>query len=273
MNRSEDPWGHITAFHRHLSRWAIFSSDANNMSYMTAISRTPRIRSSSTATLMLLGVLVWAPIAVASEFSGAATLTSEYIYRGLKMSDGDPAFQLGVDYEHDTGLFVGIWASTIDLRSPISRRDAELDYYAGFHYKAESPITATVTILRYSFPGQSGMHSYDYNEVLLGATWLEHYSIELGYTSNIYGLSRIGRHWELRSEWPVANVWVIGVALGGNDLSDVGVSRYLHWNVGASARFSRLTFDLRWYDNQRPDGFAAQSSADSQVVLSISAAF
>lgn len=273
MNRSEDPWGHITAFHRHLSRWAIFSSDANNMSYMTAISRTPRIRSSSTATLMLLGVLVWAPIAVASEFSGAATLTSQYIYRGLKMSDGDPAFQLGVDYEHDTGLFVGIWASTIDLRSPISRRDAELDYYAGFHYKAESPITATVTILRYSFPGQSGMHSYDYNEVLLGATWLEHYSIELGYTSNIYGLSRIGRHWELRSEWSVANVWVIGVALGGNDLSDVGVSRYRHWNVGASARFSRLTFDLRWYDNQRPDGFAAQSSADSQVVLSISAAF
>ncbi len=271
MNRSEDPWGHITAFPRHLSRWAIFSSDANNMSYMTAISRTPRIRSSS--TLMLLGVLAWAPIAVASEFSGAATLTSQYIYRGLKMSDGDPAFQLGVDYEHDTGIFVGIWASTIDIRSAISSRDTELDYYAGFHYEAGSPITATVTVLRYSFPGQSGMHSYDYNEVLLGATWLEHYSIELGYTSNLYGLSRIGRHWELRSEWPVANFWVIGVALGGNDLSDVGVSRYLHWDVGASARFSRLTFDLRWYDNQRPDGFAAQSSADSQVVLSISAAF
>ena len=227
----------------------------------------------SVIVLASLGSLVCAPHALSSELSGVATLTSEYIYRGLQMSDGDPAIQLGADYEHDTGLFVGIWASTIDIRSAIGSRDTELDYYAGFHYEAESPITATITVLRYSYPGQTGVHSYDYNEVLLGATWLEHYSIELGYTSNLYGLDRIGRHWELRSEWPIANAWVIGAALGGNDMSDAGVSHYLHWDVGASARFSRLTFDLRWYDNEQPDGFAARSSANSQVVLSISAAF
>ena len=226
------------------------------------------------ATIMaLLGTQVCASSAAASEFSGVATLTSEYIYRGLKMSDGDPALQLGLDYEHDTGLFVGVWASTIDIRSPMGERDTELDYYGGFHYAAESPITATVTVLRYTFPGQTGVHRYDYNEVLVGASWRERYSIELGYTSNLYGLDRIGRHWELRAEWPVANAWVIGAALGGNDLSDAGVSRYLHWDVGASARFSRLTFDLRWYDNEQPDGFATQSSANSQFVLSISAAF
>jgi uncharacterized protein (TIGR02001 family) len=189
------------------------------------------------------------------------------------MSDGDPALQLGLDYEHDTGLFVGIWASTIDIRSAMGERDTELDYYGGFHYAAESPFTATITVLRYSYPGQTGTHSYDYNEVLVGATWRERYSIELGYTSNLYGLDRIARHWELRSEWPVANAWVIGAALGGNDMSDAGVSHYLHWDIGASARFSRLTFDLRWYDNEQPDGFAALSSADSQLVLSISAAF
>lgn len=223
--------------------------------------------------LILLGSQACAPIAVASELSGVATLTSEYIYRGLEMSEGDPALQLGLDYEHDTGLFVGVWASTIDIREAMGSRDTELDYYAGFHYEAKSPITATVTVLRYSYPGQTGTHSYDYNEVLVGATWREQYSIELGYTSNLYGLERIGRHWELRSEWPIANAWVIGAALGGNDMSDAGVSRYLHWDIGASARFSRLTVDLRWYDNEQPGGFAAQLSAGSQVVLSISAAF
>ncbi len=247
--------------------------DVNTTSYMIPISRTSRNRWSPTATLMLFGALAWAPIAVASEFSGVATLTSEYIYRGLEMSDGDPALQLGLDYEHDTGLFAGVWASTIDLLSAMGQRDTELDYYAGFHYAARSPLSATVTVLRYTYPGQTGMHRYDYNEVLLGATWQDRYSIELGYASNLYGLDRIGRHWELRSEWPVASTWVIGVALGGNDLSDAGVSRYLHWDVGASARFSRLTFDLRWYDNERPDGFAAQSSAGSQIVLSLSVAF
>ena len=41
--------------------------------------------------------------AQASELSGVATITSEYIYRGLAMSDGKPSAQLGFDYEHDTG--------------------------------------------------------------------------------------------------------------------------------------------------------------------------
>ncbi len=240
---------------------------------MTALYHLCISRFSSTMILTLLGSLACTPNATASELLGVATLTSEYIYRGLKVSDGDPALQLGLDYEHDTGLFAGVWASTIDLRSTMGDRDTELDYYAGYHYAAQSPITATVTLLRYSYPGQAGMHKYDYNEVLVGAIWREQYSIELGYTSNLYGLDRIGRHWELRSEWPIANVWVIGAALGGNDMSDAGVSRYLHWDVGASARFSRLTVDLRWYDNEQPDGFAAQLSANFQVVLSISAAF
>jgi len=221
----------------------------------------------------LSALILMLPAAAASEFSGLATLTSDYIYRGLEMSDGDPALQLGLDYEHDTGFFIGVWASTIDIQTAMGSRDMELDYYAGFHYAAESPVTATVTLLRYSYPGQTGIHSYDYNEVLVGASWRERYSVELGYTSDLYGLDRTARHWELRSAWPVASAWVISAALGGNDMSDAGVSRYLHWDVGGSARFSRLTFDLRWYDNELPDGFAALLSANSQLVLSISAAF
>ena len=223
--------------------------------------------------LALLALPICAPNANASELSGIATLTSEYIYRGLAMSDGNPAAQLGLDYEHDTGLFVGVWASTVDLSSAAGQRDFELDYYAGYHYESQADFTVTVTLLRYTFPGRTGAHSYDHNEMLVGVTWLEHYSIELAYTNDLYGLNKIGRHWEFQVEWPIANAWVIGAALGGNDMSDAGVSRYLHWNVGASARFSHFIVDVRWFDNQSPDGFVARASADSQLVMSVSAAF
>jgi uncharacterized protein (TIGR02001 family) len=210
---------------------------------------------------------------MASELTGIASLTSEYIYRGLTQSDGDPAFQLGLDYEFDEGIFLGAWASTIDLTSAIGERDTELDFYFGYHYASEAPLSATLTVLRYTYPGQTGSHSYDYNELLVSTTWREQYSIEFGYTDNLYGLGFTGRHWELRSEWPVANAWVISAALGRNDLSDIGVSEYLHWDLGASARFSRLVVDLRWYDNETPDGFAASISAESQFVVSLSAGF
>lgn len=223
--------------------------------------------------LVLLGPELNTPAAYASELSGIATLTSEYIYRGLAMSDGDPAIQLGLDYEHDSGLFIGAWASTIDITTVFGQRDVELDFYAGYHYSSESPVSATLTVLRYTYPDQSGAHSYDYNEILIAATWQERYSIEYGYTNDLFGLDVVADHWELRSEWPVANAWVIGASLGGNDMSDAGVSRYLHWDVGVSARFSRLSFDFRWYDNEQPDGFLGPQSANSQFVVSISAAF
>ncbi len=209
----------------------------------------------------------------AADLTGIASLTSEYIYRGLAQSDGNPAVQFGLDYEFDAGMFIGVWASTIELRSAMGKREIELDYYFGYHYESKAQISATVTVLRYTYPGQTGSHSYDHNELLLTATWRERYSIEYGYTNDLFGLDRTGHHWELRSEWPVANAWVVGAALGRNDLSDIGVSEYLHWDVGASARISRLVLDLRWYDNETPDGFAAQVSAGSRFVVSISAGF
>ena len=240
---------------------------------MNLISQAFLLRHSQWMALALLAFQLCLANARASELSGVATLTSEYIYRGLTMSDGNPAAQLGIDYEHDTGLFAGAWASTVDLRSALGKRDLELVYYAGYHYQSQAQLTATVTLLRYTYPSQTGAHGYNYNEVLVSLGFLEHYSIELGYTNSLYGLNRVARHWELRSEWPVASAWVIGAGLGANDMSDAGVSRYLYWDIGASARFSRLTVDLRWFDNELPDGFAARVSANSQLVLSVSAAF
>lgn len=222
---------------------------------------------------VLLALQPWVSETRASELSGSLTVTSEYIYRGLAMSDGDPAFQAGLDYAHDSGLFLGAWGSTIDLSSPVSQRDWELDFYAGYHHEFQVPLTATVTLLRYTYPGQEGPHDYDYTEFLLSASWLEHYSIELGYTDDLYGHGASSHHWEFQFEWPFANAWVASAMLGRNDLSEIGGSRYYYWNAGASARYSRLIVDVRWFDNEKPYGFAAGASADSQLVLSLTAAF
>jgi len=211
--------------------------------------------------------------APASEFSGIATLTSEYIYRGRAMSSGDPAIQLGLDYEHDSGFFAGLWGSSIDLQSRFGERDTEVDFYVGYHFALQAPISFSASLLRYTYPGQTGAHSYDYNEALVTATLYEHYSVELGYTGDLNGLGEVGRHWELRTEWPVAGAWVVSAGLGQDDRTSLGVERYLYWDAGASARFSWLTVDLRYFDNERPDTLATDVSADSQFVVSLSVAF
>lgn len=213
------------------------------------------------------------PSAGADELSGIATLTTQYIYRGLASSDGNPALQAGLDFESDSGLFAGAWASSIDLPSADGGRDTELDYYAGYEYAPDNPLSMSVSLVHYSYPGGSADRSYDYTELLLGMSLQKRYSIEFGYSNDVYGRDAIGRHVELRADWPLQSAWVVNAGVGLNDLEDLGASRYLYWDVGASARYSWLTVDLRWYDNEEPDGYFAYISAGSQFVVSLSASF
>ena len=239
---------------------------------MTTRARSLLSRTIALLLLLLLGVQMVTK-AAASELAAIATLTSQYIYRGQAMSDGDPAGQLGVDYQHDSGVFAGAWASTIDRQSSFGERDIELDYYGGYHVAPNDAIAFTLTLLRYTYPGQTGARSYDYNEALATATLYQRYSIELGYSNDFYGLGWRARHWELRAEWPIIGAWVMGAGVGGNDLTDAGGSHYLYGDFGASTRWSRFILDLRWHDNQTPGGFARSSSAGSEFVISLSAAF
>ncbi len=227
----------------------------------------------SLIAILLLVMTFMASQAQASDLSFRTTLTSEYIFRGQQRSNGDPALQAGLDYEHDSGFFGGVWASTVDIPGQTGEREYEADFYAGFHHQFRAPLSTTVTLMRYTYPGQTGLFSYDYNELLLSATWRDHYSLEFGYTDDLNGHGVNSHHWELQFDYPVANAWVLGATLGRNDLSNAGVSRYYYWDVGASARYSRVIVDLRWFDNERLDGYLANASAGSRWVVSLSMAF
>lgn len=236
--------------------------------------RTSRLRG-YLCTLVLAAVLLMNTSVFAAEpgIAVMATLASEYIYRGQAVSDGNPAVQLGIDYQHHSGWFGGVWASTIDIRTPFSYRDLEVDYYLGYRHEFAAPLALSATLMRFTYPGQEGAFDYDYDLLLMSAALLETYSLEFGYTDNIYGFGRIGRHWELRANWPVRNTWSIGTGLGRNDLDEIRTDAYAYWDLGVSARYSRVTMDLRWHDNEAPEGLLSQLSAGSRIVVSLTATF
>lgn len=218
-------------------------------------------------------VLLLPTAAMGSELSGIASLSSEYIYRGQAISGHDPAVSIGVNYEHDSGLFAGIWASTIDLESPFGKRDAEVDYYLGYHFPETGPVEFSARVMHYSYPGHTGRLDYEQTEWMLSAAFLEHYTLDFAYTHDVYGLGEPGRYWELRGEWPAATYWVFNAGIGVNDLTVLDTPSYLHWDAGLSTRYSRLTVDLRWYDNEDIAGPFRIWSAGSRFVVSLSTAF
>jgi uncharacterized protein (TIGR02001 family) len=214
------------------------------------------------------------PLIASGGFSAYGTLTSEYIYRGIAVSAGEPALQAAVDYQHASGFFAGAWASRVRMRTERSSRDLEVDYYAGYHHEGPGQWAGTITLMRYTYPGAEGRFDYDHNEWSIGAQWAQRYRVDFGYTRDLYGTGRTGRHVQFGGYWPIVGGWTLSGAMGRNDLSSLGLGRYLHWDVGASASYSRLTLDLRWYDNQSTyrGGFGGYA-AGSRYVVSLSAGF
>jgi uncharacterized protein (TIGR02001 family) len=85
-------------------------------------------------------------------------LFSEYIFRGYTQTHNDPALQGGVDYEHSSGLYLGLWSSNIswinDAGASNSGHSLEVDVYGGYAGEfGDTGITYDLGFLQYFYPG------------------------------------------------------------------------------------------------------------------------
>lgn len=101
------------------------------------------------------------------------TLASEYRYRGIMQTAGNPAIQGGFDFSHESGFYLGNWNSNIswlsDGNSKVSA-PIEMDFYGGYKGKITGDLTYDLGILRYQYPGDypSGVVSPNTTELYAG---------------------------------------------------------------------------------------------------------
>ncbi len=86
-----------------------------------------------------------------SEFTvtGNVALVTDYRFRGLSLSGGDPAIQGSINLNHSSGLYVGTWASS--LEEDLGYGSIETDIYAGWTGPLGSSVTADVGLLYYAY--------------------------------------------------------------------------------------------------------------------------
>lgn len=87
-------------------------------------------------------------------------LFSQYVFRGLTQTNGDPAVQGGFDYSHSSGFYAGTWASNISwLRDGGAYRaggSAEIDLYGGFKGSiGKTDLSYDLGTLYYWYPGDA----------------------------------------------------------------------------------------------------------------------
>ncbi len=96
---------------------------------------------------------------------------SDYRYRGISQTRLKPALQGGADYARKSGIYAGVWASTIKwIKDSGGDGSVELDLYGGYKGTA-GPLGYDVGVLRYQYPRNHLSPSANTTEVYGAATW------------------------------------------------------------------------------------------------------
>ncbi|MGP1283039.1 MAG: TorF family putative porin [Parasphingopyxis sp.] len=182
--------------------------------------------------------------------SGNAALVTDYRFRGVSFSDEDIAIQGGIDLEHDSGFYVGTWASSIE-DSPVFGH-TELDIYAGWSGEITSGLTLDVGVLAYIYPnGNVGDADYvepyaslSYSigpaEITTGIAYAPSQNA-IGNDDNtyVYGDISVGI-----PQTPITVSGHLGYTNGS--LSIDNDDDYVDWSLGAEAAFGMLSVGVAY---------------------------
>lgn len=94
--------------------------------------------------------------------SGSVGLVSDYRFRGVSQTDKELAVQGGLTIAHESGVYIGTWASNLAGWGTFGGANMELDLIAGFKTPIGSGATLDVGATWYMYPG--GFDNTDFIE-------------------------------------------------------------------------------------------------------------
>jgi uncharacterized protein (TIGR02001 family) len=241
--------------------------------------------------------------------SGSATLASDYRFRGVSQSDKEMAVQGGLTVSHESGLYVGTWASNLSGWGTFGGANMELDLIGGYKAKLSDHLGLDVGLTWYMYPG--GADDTDFAEPyvkLSGATGPATLTAGLAYAPKQYALANVSNAPNSRGQkqdnlylWgdgafaiggtPLTAKAHIGYSdgnpgLGPNGTSVAPTGTYWDWSLGMEAAWRNLTLNVSYVDTDitRAESVALQpnfskgqdgrgSIANGAVVASLTAAF
>lgn len=226
-------------------------------------------------------VLAGAGTTAQAEFSGNVALTSDYIFRGISQTSEDPAVQGGFDYAHDSGFYLGTWASSLEFgedSSVVDPASMELDLYAGYSGNINGALSYDVGVLRYMYPGASKSLNYDFTEIGgslaydFGAAAV---TVGLYYSPDYFASSDKAIYYYADVAVPLPAEFAVNFHVGHQTIDDnatFGTPDYTDYKVGVSKEIAGFGLALDWVDTDlsKSECFGGSNLCDSRVVFTVS---
>lgn len=188
--------------------------------------------------------------------TGSVAITSDYRYRGISQSDEEAALQASLEWSHDSGVYLGAWASSVEFLDAPRDTWAEIDLYVGYAAALSEQTTWNVQATYYWYPDSSipAGPDYDYWEFAAG---IQHtidkitLSGTAAYTPDNFAGTGDGFYVGGGAAYQILD-WLSADAGVGyqwiDDESTFGVPDYMNWTVGVTATLDILSIDVRYID-------------------------
>ena len=99
-------------------------------------------------------------------------VVSDYRFRGISQTSFNPALQLGVDFAHKSGFYLGAFGSNVDWVKKLNgatKGSYEIDLYGGFKGNITKDLGFDVGLITYQYPGNNSGVANIPNNVNAGA--------------------------------------------------------------------------------------------------------
>ncbi len=201
--------------------------------------------------------------------TGGIALVSDYRFRGVSFSDKDFAVQPYLTVSHESGLYVGAWASSL---SENDGDDVELDLYAGFSGGDE--LTYDVGATYYVYPGVSNVNYIEFTGKLGSTVGPATVGVQLSYVpsqGNTGNDDNIYFGTNATIALPNSPISIVG-SMGIEDGAFTAGSEKVDWSLGLTAAVSDFTLGVSYVDTNRRTIVAPKDSAGG-VMFSLSYGF
>jgi len=222
------------------------------------------------------------------EFSANIALTTDYMYRGVTQTSQGPAISGGFDYGHESGVYVGIWASSLEFGLGDDDTNLEIDYYGGIAGELSMGISWDVGGLYYQYPNTDAdaAGNFDFFEgygnlgYTFGGVPLEP-TIGFGfaYSPDFFGEDDDSIY--LTGSLDLSLPGGFGLSFlvgnldvdGGNTTGPAGFD-YTHYVVGLNKSLSIFDLDISYYDADSDcTAFTGAENKCEALVFTISSSF
>lgn len=178
-----------------------------------------------------------------AQISGNVTVVTEYRYRGVSLSEGDPEGQLSLGYDNAAGWYAGGLVSGVRL---YDLNTEQFIVYGGYTKSLFSGLSIDGGVSNTTFRRAS---DYNYNEAYIGVT-SDRYSARLYYSPSYFYQNARTLYGELNVPYTITdNVQLlahIGLLhhLTDNDSTETDLSTRYDYRIGLNTRVSDWNFQI-----------------------------